>query len=246
MANMKAFLDPAPVRPPGPLPPESIARSYFLMRLLIGLLGFLLPWILLVGDWWLLDDSANWKARGSLSAYYHSGMRDAFVGIFFMVGILLVTYKIGERNRDNLFSLVAGLAAFGVAIFPTGIPDGVTNAHETPLQLEWGQDTVKAIHFTCAAFFVAFVALICLDFARRERASGGPRAEFWYRFHLTMTGLIVVGVALIGVLKWINFYKHQSILIGETVVVIAFGLSWLAKSWNSNALPWMPSTASPD
>ncbi len=246
MASLQSFLEPAPVRSSGNLSSESISRSYYFIRLLVGLLGFLLPWILLGGDWWLLDDDADWKARGSLSAHYHSGMRDAFVGIFFMVGALLVTYKISERNRDNLFSLVAGLAAFGVAVFPTGIPSDVKNAQPTPLQLEWGQDAVKAIHFTCAALFVVFVALICVDFARRERDGGGPRAEGWYRFHLAMAGLIGVGVFLIFLLKWIDFFADQSILIGETVVVIAFGLSWLAKSWNSNALPWMRPTGLAD
>lgn len=246
MTSLRPFLQPAPVRPPGPLPPDSIARSYFLMRLWVGVFGLLLPWILLGGDWLLLHDSANWKARGSLSAYYHSGMRDAFVGILFMTGILLVTYKIGERNRDNLFSLLAGAAAFGVAVFPTGIPDGVNDAELTPLQQKWGEDTVQIIHFACAGLFIFFLLLICREFALRERQSAGPRAEFWYRFHLAMTILILVGVALIFVLKWVAFFAHQSILIGETTVVTAFGISWLAKSWNSNALPWIRATSTAD
>ncbi len=178
----------------------------------------------------------NWKARGSLSAYYHSGMRDAFVSILAVVGILLITYRISEWNRDNLFSALAGIFAIGVAIFPTGIPPEV-DARLTPLQLELGEGPTKFIHFTCAGFFISFLALICWDFARRECDRGGPRSTLWFRFHRAMTVLIVVGVALIPLLKGINFYEKQPLLIGETVVVTAFGLSWLAKSWNGNALP---------
>jgi hypothetical protein len=59
--------------------------------------------------------------RGSVSAYYYSGMRDEFVVIIGATGIFLVAYKIAERNLHNLASIVAGVAAVLVAIFPTGV-----------------------------------------------------------------------------------------------------------------------------
>src|SRR5215203_533751 len=88
-----------PAREVGQIPFDSISRSYFLMRLLVGCLGVALPVVLLLGDLFFMG--ANFSARGSMSAYYHSGMRDVFVSILAVVGMLLVTYKITERNRDN-------------------------------------------------------------------------------------------------------------------------------------------------
>lgn len=235
MSKLKSLFARAPVRPQGTsLPLDAIERSYFLMRLVVGGLGFALPWLLFLGDWVFLDE--DWTVRGSLSAYYHSGMRDAFVSILAVAGILLVTYKYSELNRDNTYSIAAGMFAVGVAIFPTGIPPEV-DAQLTPLQEELGEGTTQAIHFVCAAAFIFFLALICYDFATRERERGGPRAEGWYRFHLAMTGGIGLGVALIPILKATNFLEDHAILIGETIVVVAFGLSWLAKSWNESAWP---------
>ena len=118
--DLNAFLKPAemtPERATGQIPFDSISRSYILMRTLIGFLGLALPILLLLGD--LALNADEFKLRGSLSAYYHSGARDVFVSILVVVGILLVTYKITEVNRDNLGSFIAGIAATGVAFFPT-------------------------------------------------------------------------------------------------------------------------------
>src|SRR5215217_2380577 len=100
--ELKDFLRPAemtPERATGQLPFDSISRSYFLMRTLIGFLGLALPVLLLLGD--LALNADEFELRGSLSAYYHSGARDLFVSILVAAGILLVTYKITEVNRDN-------------------------------------------------------------------------------------------------------------------------------------------------
>lgn len=229
-------------RATGDIPYDSISRSYFLMRTFVGILGFALPFILFIGEA-VLDD-AKWTARGSLSAYYHSGMRDFFVSILAVVGILLVTYKINEKNRDNFLSLFAGAAAIGVAIFPTGIPLDV-DARPTPLQGFLGEDRAEVIHFSCALVFVVFLGILCLDFARREgkrkQERNGHHArfppKFWFRFHLLMAILIFCGIAYIPLARSFDFFEKHSILIGEIVVTVAFGLSWLAKGLDLKVWP---------
>ena len=57
---------------------DSILRSYLSMRTGVGVLGTALPLLLLLGDWFFVQGTPS--ARGSLSAYYYSGMRDIFVG----------------------------------------------------------------------------------------------------------------------------------------------------------------------
>jgi hypothetical protein len=233
-----------PERATGQIPFDSISRSYFLMRTLVGFLGLALPILLLLGDRVLNAD--EFKLRGSLSAYYHSGARDVFVSILVVVGILLVTYKITEVNRDNLFSFIAGIAATGVAFFPTGIPSDV-HASLTPLQERLGEGLTKGLHYGFAACFILSLDLLCSDFAKRERQRPQARVghdarfppAFWYSFHLSAAICIVGAVVFIAVTQALNVFDHYSILISEVVVTVAFGLSWLVKGLDRNVLPKM-------
>jgi hypothetical protein len=243
----KSFLQPAEQtaeRATGQIPFDSISRSYGLMRTFVGILGLALPAILLIGDYFFLGTKV--ATRGSLSAYYHSGMRDFFVSILAVVGILLFTYKITERNRDNALSVIAGIAAVGVAIFPTGIPSGI-NATLTPIQDKLGEDFTAGVHYFFAACFIVSLGILCYDFANRERKRPQQRVgydarfppEFWYRFHLSMAIAIACAVVFIIVTQSLGVFDKHSILIGETVVTVAFGLSWLAKGLDRNMLPKM-------
>jgi hypothetical protein len=55
-----------------------------------------------------------------MSAYYHSGAREVFVGGMFMVGGFMLTYMSARRNTyDFIFSFLAGIAVVLVALFPT-------------------------------------------------------------------------------------------------------------------------------
>jgi hypothetical protein len=126
------------------------------MRAVIGFNGIALPVMLLVGDWIFLQGGV--LPRGSLSAYYHSGMRDLFVGSLCATALFLITYRVFERISDNVLSTVAGVAALGVALFPTGRPPN-SESPLTPLQSKLGESTVTAIHFTCAAIFIVALAI---------------------------------------------------------------------------------------
>jgi hypothetical protein len=227
----------------GQIPKDSIARSYFLMRTLVGILGLSLPVFLLLGD--LLFLRHDFSVRGSLSAYYHSGMRDVFVGILSIVGILLITYKVTERNRGNALSTVAGFSAIMVALFPTGLPAYLGPDSRTPLQARLGEELVSTIHYAFAATFIIALAILCYDFAWRERIrtrwrDGRPARfspESWYRFHISMTGIIVIAIVFMALTHAAGRLDKHSLLIGESIAGLAFGLSWLAKGLEWDVLP---------
>jgi len=214
----------------------SIVRSYLLMRLLIGAMGVLLPLVLLVGDAWMSD--ATVSARGSLSAYYHSGMRDVFVMTLAMVGIFLITYKVFEFDLDNAASCLSGLSALGVALFPTGIPSGV-NSPETSLQERLGADTVARFHYGFAAAFILSLALLSICFGIREgkrsdrpsmpwrKSATGPLIRKW--IHWACAATIVGAIVFILVTKAFCVFEDYSLLIGEVVALVAFGFSWFYK-----------------
>ena len=62
--------------------------SYLWMRMAIGLLGVLLPVLLVLIDWWFLETRR--PIRSSMSAYYHTSSGDLFVGGLFATGLLLL------------------------------------------------------------------------------------------------------------------------------------------------------------
>jgi hypothetical protein len=92
-------------------------RSYLLMRTIIGFIGITFPIVLIAGDH-LLESNAP-TVRASLSAYYYSGMRDFFVAGMAVSGLFLITYRLFEKSLNNVLTIVGGLAALGVAFFPT-------------------------------------------------------------------------------------------------------------------------------
>lgn len=200
-------------------------RSYLLMRLIIGVVGVLLPVSLLVGDWWFVDGKPT--TRGSLSAYYHSGMRDVFVAALAVIGLFLLTYMAFHYNWDNVLSMVAGLSALGVAMFPTGGGEILT-----PLQRELGESLVATVHYACAAVFILSLAAISWRFGTREHARPDRthgQQQRWWLYHRVCAATIVAAVVYIVVTQATGVWDSSSILIGETVAALAFGLSWFVK-----------------
>ncbi len=91
----------------------SAVISYKNLRILIGILGMLLPAVCYFGGRLF----ACLPLQPSISFYYHTNVRDAFVGLLVAVAMFMVTYK-GYENIDNIVSHIIGLAALGIAIFP--------------------------------------------------------------------------------------------------------------------------------
>jgi hypothetical protein len=208
-------------------------RSYLLMRAIIGFIGVTLPLVLVVGDHLIGRDVPF--LRGALSDYYYSGMRDFFVGSMFSAGIFLIAYKVFERSLNNVLTVVAGLSAFTLALFPTdrSVPDTPL----TPLQDRFSEPTVAHVHLISSGVFILSLAVISFFFGVQEgrrtqerptgRAMLSPR--FWRWFHWTAALLILVSVAFLGFTEFKHEYPAHSRFIAETVAIVAFGLSWLFK-----------------
>jgi hypothetical protein len=223
-------------------------RSYLLTRTIIGFIGITLPIVLIVGDH-LLGPSVPF-VRSALSDYYFSGTRDVFIGAMFSIGVFLVTYKIFERTFSNALTIISGLAAFAVALFPTTRPGGV-NVSLTPLQVRLGEATVGRVHLISAGVFIVSLAIMSFFFGLQEgrrpqqrptgRAMLSPR--FWRWFHWIIALVILLAAALAG---WATDHQigGHARLIGEIVAVAAFGISWFAKGLELDVLggsrgPWM-------
>jgi hypothetical protein len=213
-------------------------RSYLLIRTVVGVIGILLPIILIIGEAYFLKGSVH--VRGSLSAYYHSSMQDIFVGGLCVTGLLLITYMAGmPKTWDFWLSLIAGLAVLVVVLFPTwrpGVPHGAPLCGSNPPPLgcspteqALGEALTARIHATAAAVFILSLAAISFLFARREKKY--DHSNFRTRFH------IVCGVAILAAVAWvviggalkIDIWELTPLYVGEIISVWAFGASWFLK-----------------
>jgi hypothetical protein len=190
--------------------------GYLRMQFWIGVLGISVPLLLLLNEAWL---DGTWASRGSLSAYYHSGARDIFVGGLCCVGIFLVFYRIEGARRINFWTSVAGAACLGVALVPTKAPSG---APQTPFQLEVGQLTLQYWHFGFAITFIVLLVPISWSYAR------GASTQAWRTYHHTCAVLIVGFCLYIAFSKVTGIGEQQALLVGETGAVWSFSASWLS------------------
>jgi hypothetical protein len=236
-------LTPATVRRPDDMtnlsdPAVLYVLSYLLIRTVVGVIGIVLPFILIFGEAIYLANGVH--IQGSLSVYYHSSMRDFFVAGLCVVGFLLATYMSGlTKTWDFWLSLVAGVAVLGVVFFPTGRPGLVDSDARcgatpmppgcAPIQQQLGEKLVATIHFSCAIVFILSLAVIAFLFAYREKTfeNDVKMARLQKVFGWVIIGAVVFVV--VGGLMNIKLWEFTPLYLGEVVSVWAFGVSWFLK-----------------
>ena len=72
---------------------DELVLSYLRVRQALGILGMVFPVLLIAGG--LI---AQHGVAPSVSDYYHTTMRDIFVGCLFAIGVFLISYK-GYRRK---------------------------------------------------------------------------------------------------------------------------------------------------
>ena len=219
-------------------------RSYLLLRTVVGLIGILLPVALIAGESWARGGGLH--VGGSLSSYYHTSMRDVFVGGLCVIAVLLATYLAGQPwTWDFWLSLGAGVALLGVVVFPMGtpgIPPGAppcgsmpTPAECSPLERLLGEARTEQIHLIAAGGCFVLLAALSFLFARRERVHGGHRAAAWFHGRCGVVILLGIAAAGLGNYRDIDLGPFPLLFVGETAAVWAFGASWLLAGRH----PWL-------
>jgi hypothetical protein len=211
---------------------DDVVRAYYRIRRAVGWLGLALPLVLVVGG--LASQRA---VEPSISDYYHTLMRDAFVGVLTAIGLFLIAYpgharQGSERLSDDVITTIAGLAAFGVAYFPNEVR---TNANllGSITQQALGAKVAAGAHYVSAIVFLSTLAAMCLGrFARTAR----PLRRRIYR---ACGWTIVATTAAVIVASWFKIRGPEApqrlvndtlmVLWFEVVAVWAFGLAWLVK-----------------
>jgi len=193
-------------------------------RIAIGLLGFLLPTLsYLLAGVRLTTGLEPWQVLGSVSEYYYTGGVGVFVGILFAMALFLFTYPGYEGFIwDRVLGVAGGIAGACIALFPTRIPDGLT-------PLPWWHPCTGIIHYTSAVVLFGVFATFSLWLFRRSnipvRAQRPPDKQRRDRACLICGIVILLGMGWAGFEAW----QDRSMVIPESIAIMAFCVSWLVK-----------------
>jgi len=188
--------------------------SYLALRKTVGWIGILLPFVLMIGLIILFKEKTILK---SISLYYHSGMRDLFVGSLCAISLFLFFYK-GYNKWDNRAANLAAFFALGIAFFPT--------------TKEGSLDWPGYIHFISASIF--FITLACFSMFLFTKKNPNPTKNKLARNKIYLLCGLVIIASLIAIMMFFLFFeeKHPEscfVYWAESIALIAFGISWLIK-----------------
>jgi len=194
---------------PAPERPEIDHRT---IKLIVGVISLTLP---------ILTKAFAEPPLTSISAsYYSTGpAQSIFVGYLFATSAFLLAYN-GRSRTEMVLSKVAAAAALGVALFPCNCAD--TTEQSSP------------VHWVSAASMFVILTYFCYTFRQRALDRNHFEAKIRAAIYLICGIAMLVSIAVLGAdalsHRWLTHRVSDLVFWGETVSLIAFGVSWLTAS----------------
>lgn len=192
-------------------------------RQLLGALGIALPlMVVLMAGVRPVAEIEAWSVLPSISAYYHTGAEAFFIGIVVALGVFLLTYEgfgNADGRKDRTAARIAGASALVLAVFPTEAKGGFASPG-------WWQPWMEHLHLAGAALlFISFGYMSWFLFPMSDKALSREKR---------LRNLIhrICALAIAAGLVWAlvaGFVLRRSIFLPETLMLLAFGISWLVK-----------------
>ncbi|NRB50900.1 MAG: DUF998 domain-containing protein [Saprospiraceae bacterium] len=209
---------------------KSLLISFLTLRRTIGYLGIGLPLILVAGSVVMAN---CWQVQPSISAYYHTVMRDVFVAIISMIAIFLFTYK-GYDQYDKVSCKLASIFAMGVALFPTGIEE--LEACAVNYELAASNRLIGQLHLFFACCFFLTISYISIGlFTKSNSKTLSITKQRRNRIYRLSGYLIIACLIAIAIYWWVILDMFPGskdlrlVFFLEAIALIAFGISWLIK-----------------
>lgn len=234
---------------PKPAEDKDLVFDYKALRLMVGAIAFLLPWVVII---------ATLSVTSSISASYHTKVRDIFVGALFVIGALLLAYnghhpkleeisigrfwnwlnkfwkaaiqfrRVERQYEERVVSLLGGMAAIAAALFPTTCdlcdPDLKSRVH----------GIAAVLLFSTVVYFclVGFLDRVKPALHKTWKEGGRAKLRAWiYLVCGVGIAAIMVGSAVAPYVLTVTVAKAWSITFwAETVALWLFGIAWMTAS----------------
>jgi len=203
---------------------QPLVVSYVAIRRAIGISGLMLPILLGPVGWFAFDIDI----QDNMSSYYHTALRDVFVGTLCAIGIFLLCYQGHDWVENWTANLGCGFAV-GLALFPL-------DANSDPLHQ---RSVIGYLHSFCGgAFFLtlAFYSLFHFPSSKATNMDLEPQEkqrDFIYR---TSGVVILISMLMMGAYllllpaEWKGFCNTYNTLFWlEWIAIWAFAAAWLTK-----------------
>lgn len=212
---------------------KHVLDTYVALRVGMTVIAFGLPFFLVLGTW-MIDP--RFGMLDSLSSYYHTPMRDVFVGALATIGVCLHVYK-GVNPLENLLLNIAGILAVFVAFLPVRVPDAILQA--SPYWLPRDPFTSPVLHAVFAIIFFSIIAFVCIKGSRDiahpdiesfvvkdDRSAEEKRMYTWVYWGLAV--LMVVSPIAAAILTFATNSAYM-IFAAETTALWVFATFWVIK-----------------
>ena len=202
---------------------EALVLSYIAIRRAVGISGLMLPLALGLGGL-----AVEVPIQDNISSYYHTPLRDIFVGTMCAIGVFLLCYR-GHDYAESWTANIGCVAALSVALFPL-------DAGSDPLV----QTSVVGYVHTLSGglFFLALAFYSLYHFPRSSTPDAEDEPHVWERNAIyRASGLVILACMLLmgGYLflapqAWREFANDWNFLFfAESIATWAFAAAWLTK-----------------
>lgn len=234
---------------------EKLKATYLKLRAYVGALAISLPFIVWIFDLILRQSGI----QPSISAYYHTEMRNWFVGSLFAIGFFLLAYNPGlvddtyKNEPDQKYSVFAGILAIIVALTPTGRTGwNATPPLDPPLPtVVYNEELLNNLHVISAGLFFGLLAYFSLVLFRKSVKDRDPKTEpsfekmqrnkvyLWCGIIMSVCVFLMVLYSALPYLlpKTADALEGYNLIFYlEFAAILAFGISWFVKGEALSAL----------
>lgn len=192
------------------------------LRCMIGWLGMLLPWLVVLITW-------SWPDSISIT-YYSYLATGTFMVVLGSAGILLCVYK-GYELIDDIITIAAGIAGLCICAFPMAYKVGGKYIDTGVLGLP---SNISGIFHNISAFaffgLLSFMSLFLFTKSSGEMTKNKKIRNIIFR---------VCGVGMLAsflILLIPGSVLENKTWVTEMFALTFFGISWLTKA---NCYPWL-------
>ena len=209
---------------------DTLVISYLTLRKAVGILGMILPFLLIFGYLFFEKDCTF---PPSISQFYYTDMGNWFVGTLCAVSLFMFCYN-GHDKGDKIAAKLAGFFALLVAMFPTNF-GSYADMHCS--RITDGESAVaNTLHYVSASIFFLTLAFFCLfQFVKTKQQGPVEGAKKTRNGIYKVCGWVILislgGISVVsfvpGLYEKLKSFKPTFVL--ETIALLAFGFSWLIK-----------------